>query len=150
MNPVRALLFAASFAFGFTFHVMAQPGVMPATYRAPDEPDSLAGETRLFVPREIREMVEMHKRINLEEGVLAGYRIQVFASPVIDEVRQARNRFEAEYGGFGSRIVLQEPDFKLFAGRYVDRFDAYRDLQTLIPDYPGAFIVRDLIDVSEL
>ena len=107
-------------------------------------------EVRIFSEAAIDAMVARHQRINLEEGLMAGYRIQLFASPTLSETRAARDMFMATFPGWSVEIALEEPDFKLLTGAYLDRFDAYWAWQTLVPEYPGSFLVRQLIPVADL
>ena len=110
----------------------------------------VAAGVRVYAAPEIDQMVERHKKINLETGVMAGYRIQIYANPDYNSARKKKTEFDLEFEDYRSVIVLEEPDFKVFVGQYLDRFDAYHDLQQLIPEYPGAFLVKDLIDVGDL
>ena len=110
----------------------------------------VAQGVRVYAAPEIDQMVERHKKINLEAGVMAGYRIQIYANPDYNSARKKKTEFDEEFENYSSVIVLEEPDFKVFVGQYLDRFDAYYYLQQLIPDYPGAFLVKDLIDVGDL
>jgi hypothetical protein len=121
-------------------------GGFPALKAQPVQP----GDVRLFASPEIERMVQEHRRINEEEGALSGYRIQLFASPVYARSREFLAGFATEYPETPATIVLEEPDFKVMAGAYTDRFDAHRELAALQARYPGAFLVRQLVRIAEL
>lgn len=150
---MRTLLFLLTLAAG---SLAAQSGA-PAWYgsRAPGgsgaSPEGATrGEVRIFSDPVIDALVAEHQRVNLEEGTVVGQRIQVFASPVLAETRAARAMFLESFPEWTAEIVLEAPDFKLLVGAYTDRFEAHRAWQTLIPEYPGSFLVRQLLPVSEL
>ena len=88
--------------------------------------------------------------LRVEEGTVLGYRIQLFASPTLAETRAVRSMFQETFPGWETEIVLEAPDFKLQVGAYSDRFEAHRAWQVLIPEYPGAFLVRSLLPVHRL
>ncbi|MFT7587995.1 MAG: hypothetical protein ACI959_000201 [Limisphaerales bacterium] len=108
------------------------------------------GDISVIVSPHVDYMVQRHQQLNQRGGVLAGYRIQVFASAVMSQVQSKRAGFYSRFPKFSTEIVLEEPDFKLVFGNYVDRFDAWRDLQLVLKKYPGSFIRQDLIRVSKL
>jgi hypothetical protein len=105
---------------------------------------------QIYSTPDIEAMIAEHKKINRERGVLAGYRIQIYSSSVLRETREARDEFGLNFPEMEARIILEEPDFKLVVGQYLDRFSAQKDLQTLIADFPGAFLIKDLIDITDL
>ena len=107
-------------------------------------------EIRVVVPPEVEAMVAEHIRINQENGVVAGYRVQVYGNPVLSRSRDVKANVEMSFPDLDVQVVLEEPDFKVVIGNYQDRFEAYRDLQRVLPQYSGAFLVRQLIPISEL
>jgi hypothetical protein len=109
-----------------------------------------ASEIRVVAPPEVEAMVEEHIRINQESGVVAGYRVQVYANPVLARARDIKAQVELAFPELDVQVVLEEPDFKVVVGNHQSRFAAYRDLQKVLPHFPGSFIVRQLIAVSDL
>jgi hypothetical protein len=107
-------------------------------------------QVRIFASPMIDALLAEHQRVNLEEGTVLGYRIQLFASPTLAETRAVRSMFQETFPGWETEIVLEAPDFKLQVGAYSDRFEAHRAWQVLIPEYPGAFLVRSLLPVHRL
>lgn len=95
-------------------------------------------------------MMERHIQLNRRGGYVAGYRIQVYASSVLSEARKKKSVFDGRYPEFLAEIVLEEPDFKLVFGYYQDRFEAWKDMHIVLERFPGAFIRKDLISISDL
>lgn len=80
---------------------------------------------------------------------ISGYRIQVTAF----SGNNSRNRAENERAAFQTRfpyisiyLTYSEPYFKLRAGNYLNRLDAYKDLKNIQLVYPNAYIVPDFIN----
>jgi hypothetical protein len=111
---------------------------------------SQVSDIKVIASPEIENMVARHQQINREEGVLSGYRIQIFASPILAKSREAQNSCLMSNPDFSTQIVLEEPDFKVLVGYYLNRLDANADFQRVVTQYPGAFLVRQLIPISDL
>lgn len=163
LRRMRRLLFAVFFFPAFA--VLGQTGTGSAAGwygdRAPGQSvdarasnrgdsGSRRAEVRIFSSPMIDALLAEHQRVNLEEGTVVGYRIQLFASPTLADTRAARSMFLETFPGWEAEIVLEAPDFKLQVGAYEDRFDAHRAWQQLIPEYPGSFLVRTLLPVHRL
>jgi hypothetical protein len=136
--------------FRYLLALALLPGFGPASDAALKAQPTPPGDVRLFAPPEIERMVQEHRRINEEEGALSGYRIQLFASPVYARSREFLAGFATEYPDISVQILLEEPDFKVMAGAYTDRFEAHRELVELQGRHPGAFLVRQLVRIAEL
>ncbi len=111
---------------------------------------SQSSDIRVVVPPEVEAMVAEHVRINQANGVVAGYRVQVYGNAVLSRSRDVKANVEMSFPDLEVQVVLEEPDFKVVIGNYQDRFEAYGDLQRVLPQFPGAFLVRQLIPISEL
>ena len=86
---------------------------------------------------------------NKQHSQLPGYRIQIIASPKLQDIKDAKSSFLGNYSDFKATIVFEAPNYKLRVGNYQNRFDANRDLQEIVTDYPNAFICKDLITISD-
>ncbi|MBI1193628.1 MAG: hypothetical protein GC205_10705 [Bacteroidetes bacterium] len=117
---------------------------------APLQSFAQSSDIRVVVAPEVEAMVAEHIRINQESGVVAGYRVQVYGNAVLSRSRDVKATVEMTFPDLDVQVVLEEPDFKVVIGNYLDRFDAYRDLQRVLPQFPGAFLVRQIIPISEL
>jgi|GEM_PF-138816 len=109
-----------------------------------------SSELRVVAPPEVEAMVDEHVRINQENGVVAGYRVQVYANPVLSRARDIKAQVEMVFPDLDVQVVLEEPDFKVVVGNHQSRFAAFRDLQKVLHVFPGSFLVRQLIAVSDL
>ncbi|MFI5170760.1 MAG: SPOR domain-containing protein [Chitinophagales bacterium] len=95
------------------------------------------------------ELIEKHIYFNKEHGELPGYRIQVMATTSLMSAKDSKALFLQRYENYHASIVFEAPNYKVRVGNYMNRFDANRDLQDLLVEYPEAYIVKDLINITE-
>jgi len=95
------------------------------------------------------QLIEQHVAFNKEHGELPGYRIQLMATNSLVTAKDEKAAFLKHYDSFRATIVFEAPNYKLRIGNYTNRFDANRDLQVLLVDFPNALIVKDLINITE-
>lgn len=94
-------------------------------------------------------LVEKHIFFNKEHGELPGYMIQVFAGTSLITAKDSKALFLQRYSDYNASIVFEAPNYKVRIGNYTNRFDANRDLQEIITEYPSAYVVKDLINIAE-
>ncbi len=94
-------------------------------------------------------LVEKHIYFNKEHGELPGYRIQLSATTSLMSAKDAKALFLQRFTDYHASIVFEAPNYKVRIGNYTNRFDANRDLQEIITEYPAAYIVKDLINIAE-
>ncbi|GIV33769.1 MAG: hypothetical protein KatS3mg031_1304 [Chitinophagales bacterium] len=95
-------------------------------------------------------LVERYTHVHQQKQTIPGYRIQIIASPNRKTVFDTKSEFVQMFPDMKTFVVFQAPNFKLRAGNYRNRLDAYRDLQKIGARFKGAFIVRDEIKLTEL
>ena len=93
-------------------------------------------------------LVEKHIRYNEAGNTMAGYRIQIF----FDSGTNSKTRGQTVYETFSARypevkayLSFKAPNYKVRVGDFRTRLDAFRFLQEILPDYPGAYVVSDEI-----
>ncbi|MBX2992860.1 MAG: SPOR domain-containing protein [Bacteroidetes bacterium] len=113
----------------------------------PSEYDKDAG--RLF--SELREEKE-GKQSSLESAtlepavVVQGYRVQLLATPEIDEANIAKAQAEAAFPGEWFYIAFDPPTYKLRAGNFLTRAEAEAYSRVLVEKgYADAWIVPDRV-----
>ncbi len=94
-------------------------------------------------------LVDRHIYFNKQHSELPGWRIQIFASPSMTEAKNSKAEFLQKYDEKSATIVFEAPDYKVRIGNFLNRFDANRDFQEVIINYPNAFICKDLVNISD-
>lgn len=95
------------------------------------------------------DLVNKHIFFNKEHGELPGYRIQIVSSSSLVAAKDTKSAFLKKFPDYNATIVFEAPNYKLRVGNYTNRFDANRDLQEILTEYPNAYVVKDLINISE-
>ena len=84
--------------------------------------------------------------LTIEEEVIQGFRIQIFATASIDEATAAKTLASRQVGEDSVYVVYDPPVYKVRVGDYGTRLEASRKLSSLIDKgYPDAWIVSDRI-----
>ncbi|HNW76534.1 MAG TPA: SPOR domain-containing protein [Bacteroidales bacterium] len=97
-------------------------------------------------------LVEKHIRYNEKISGISGYRIQIF----FDSGTNSKPRGQSVYEAFSARypevpayLTFKSPNYKVRVGDFRSRLDAVRFLQEVLPDYPGAYVVKDQIHLPK-
>lgn len=95
-------------------------------------------------------LVNRYTRVHQKKESIAGYRIQVAAGSNRTNVYEVKSKFYKLFPDIKQYLIYQAPNFKLRVGSYRTRLEASKDLQEIMRDFNGAFIIRDEIKISEL
>lgn len=102
----------------------------------------IVGDTR------VSRMVEKHVAFNGSVSTTPGYRIQIASLSGSNSKQQAfvlKDRFKTSFPDTEVYIVFDEPNFKVKAGDFRTRLEAFAFLQDIKELYPG-HIVQDFIN----
>ncbi len=91
-----------------------------------------------------------YTRVHQKKESIEGYRIQVAAGSNRTNVYEVKSKFYKLFPDIKQYLIYQAPNFKLRVGNYRTRLEASKDLQEIMLDFNGAFIIRDEIKISEL
>ena len=101
----------------------------------------------------IDQLVNRHIQINQGSGGIQGYRIQIF----FDSGNNSKTRGQTVYETFTARfpevnayLTFKSPNYKVRVGDFRTRLDAVRFLQEILPDYPGAYVIKDKIHLPQV
>lgn len=99
----------------------------------------------------VRRTLDLHTQANLDpERKLEVHRIQIAATVDRRQMEDARKMFQRRYPDFTLTTTYSEPYYKLRVGAYYYRRNAEMALYRLKGDYPGAYLVRDKVKLTEL
>jgi hypothetical protein len=81
-----------------------------------------------------------------------GFRIQIVSFSGVNSkssIDKAAAQFRQQFPDVPCHISFFEPYFRLRAGNYSTKLEAYRALKEIISSFSGAFVVKDLVDISQ-
>jgi hypothetical protein len=86
---------------------------------------------------------------NPDNKAIPGYRIQIFFDSGInssDRARQARDDFQSRFPDIQAYVSWKAPNYRVRVGDFRTRLEAEKALQTIIIDYPNAWVIKDEIN----
>jgi len=109
-------------------------------------PDS--GKVEIVQDEKVAEMVQRYT--DSQNGKIKGYRVQVFFGAEKMKAKDAKSKFLSKNPDMKAYELFETPYFKIRAGNFRTKLEAYQFLQKIKADFPGAFIVEDEIELPDL
>ena len=107
-----------------------------------------SGKVELVQDEKIPQMVQ--KYTDSQSGKIKGYRVQIFFGAEKNKAKDQKSKFLSKYSDVKAYEIFETPYFKIRAGNFRTKLEAYQFLQKIKDDFPGAFIVEDEIELPEL
>jgi len=80
---------------------------------------------------------------------IEGFRIQIVSFAGVNSktsIEKAASQFVQQFPDIPCYKSYLEPNFRLRAGNYHTKLDAYKALQKISQTFPGAFVLKDQVD----
>jgi len=145
---LKGILFFA-FIILFSLSTWAQPEIFQCLSKS--QPDW--GKVTLVQDAKIETWVAKHIEINQKAKGFPGYRVQVYfgsGSDAKSAANKIRSDINNQYSDLDSYLLYEAPYFKVRVGDFRNRNEAYKAFKIIQTNYPGAFIVEDLIGLPSL
>jgi hypothetical protein len=94
-------------------------------------------------------MLKWHVENNRKRDGMEGFRVEIFFSSALNAKEQAlkmKKEFLSKYPDFNVHIKFTAPNFRVRVGDFRTKNEALKLHKKIEADYPGAFIVPDIID----
>jgi len=99
----------------------------------------------------MNELVLKHVLVNeAKKGKMKGYRVQIHFGSEKAKALDTKTKFMTSYHDVPSYLDYQQPYFKIRVGDFRTKLEAYKFLQEITDEFPGAFIVSDEIELPQL
>jgi len=101
----------------------------------------------------LEKMLKWHIENNKKFDGTDGFRVEIFFSSAMNAREQALNKkreFLSRYPGYNVHIIFSAPNFKVRVGDFRTKNEALKLYKMIQNNYPGAFIVPDIIDFPAL
>ena len=97
------------------------------------------------------QLVLKHIQINeLKKGKTKGFRVQIHFGSEKAKALEVKTKYLTLHYETPVYLDYQQPYFKIRVGDFRTKLEAYKFLQTISGDFPGAFIVSDEIKLPPL
>lgn len=97
------------------------------------------------IKEEMDSVSRMIARRNKELGYLEGFTIQVYTGTDRKEADNAMKAINLGYPDLTPEITYRQPSYKVKAGTYTNRLEAYAILQSLKEQFPRALMIPERI-----
>ncbi len=97
----------------------------------------------------LKKMLNWHIRNNKKRDGMEGFRVEIFSSSALNAKEKAfeeKVAFLKLYPGNNVHVIFIAPVFKVRIGDFRTKNEALKLHKEMEDDYPGAFIVPDIID----
>ena len=108
-------------------------------------------DSNIIQDKRVNELVLKHVLINeANRGKMKGYRVQIHFGPEKAKALDVKTKFTAQNHAVPAYLDYQQPYFKIRVGDFRTKLEAYKFLQEISTDFPGAFIVNDDIELPKI
>jgi hypothetical protein len=115
--------------------------------------DENAGRVKIVQDERVDLLVNKHIQINQTRDGIEGYRIQIFFDSGTNSKTKAQSIFEsfkARYPETGAYLTFKAPNYKARVGDFRTKLDAQRYLNSIIDEYPNAWVIEDMINLPKV
>jgi hypothetical protein len=111
------------------------------------------GSVKIVQDERVDLLVNKHIQINQTREGIEGYRIQIFFDSGTNSKTRAQSIFEsfkARYPETGAYLTFKAPNYKVRVGDFRTKLDAQRYLNSIIDEYPNAWVIEDMINLPKI
>jgi hypothetical protein len=101
----------------------------------------------------LNKMLKWHVENNRKRDGMDGYRVEIYFSSALNAKNQAlkkKKEFLSKYPDYNVHVKYTAPNFRVRVGDFRTKNEALKLHKQIQKDYPGAFIVPDIIDFPQL
>jgi hypothetical protein len=112
------------------------------------EDSSSIGAYTLSLPVGLDQLIGIYKKVNYTASGFDGYRVQIFSESgnnAKEHAQKSLSDFNQSAYENAAYLIYQQPNFKVRCGDFRTKAEARRLLKLLSGQYPGAYIVKDVI-----
>ncbi|MDZ7737982.1 MAG: hypothetical protein U5K32_02720 [Bacteroidales bacterium] len=113
-----------------------------------------SGEVEINQDIRVDSLVSRHIMANAKTGGINGYRIQIYRGSgrnAREKANEAKAEFISSFPDIPSYLKFDLPNyFKVRAGNYRTKHDAYADFLMVKEDFPNAYLVTDVIAYPDI
>lgn len=105
-------------------------------------------EPRHSINQSLDVVLDSIDRIHLANGVVDGYTIQLYSGVQRDEALDVRKQVATMLPQIDADMQFVQPNFRVRAGKYMNRLEAQKDYMTVKRYFPNAIIIPDRIAIK--
>jgi len=117
--------------------------INPTEVKKPVEPV----EAKFAVNATLDAVLDSISRINLANGHIDGFTIQVYSGIKREEALNAKKELSVSLPELDSEVQYVQPNFRVRVGKYYDRLQAQKDFMLIKKHFPNAIVIPERISI---
>lgn len=106
-------------------------------------------EARHAVNGSLDAVLDSIDRINVSKGVVDGFTIQLYSGIKREDALDVKKQLATALPQIDAEVQFVQPNFRVRAGKYINRFDAHKDFMSVKKYFPNAIIIPDRISIRQ-
>jgi len=114
--------------------------------------DGQSGQIEIIQPVQIENLLKLQIANNRMQKGIPGYRIRIFSQSgqtARQKAGEIRGNFMSSFPDIDAYMEYQAPNFQILVGDFRTRNEALRNMKKIEKQFPGAFIVSEIIDIKK-
>lgn len=104
-------------------------------------------EPRHTVNAQLDAVLDSIDRINLANGMVDGFTIQLYSGKQQEEALNVKKQIAQAMPELDADIQFSQPNFRVRAGKYINRFEAQKDFLMVKKLFPNAILIPERIPI---
>jgi hypothetical protein len=141
---------------GFVFLVMSGVGAFaqdkPQILTALSQSDGQSGQIEIIQPVQVENLLKLQIANTRKQDGIPGYRIHIFSQAgqtARQKADETRANFMRNFPDITAYLKYNPPNFEIVVGDFRTKNEALRERKKIEKQFPRAFIVSEIIDISK-
>lgn len=105
-------------------------------------------EPRHTVNAQLDAVLDSIDRINLANGMVDGFTIQLYSGKQQEEALNVKKQIAQAMPELSADIQFSQPNFRVRAGKYINRLEAQKDYMAVKRLFPNAILIPERIPIK--
>ena len=105
-------------------------------------------EAKYSVNNQLDPILDSIAEVNLATGYVDGFTIQLYSGLKREEALNVKKQLSTTLPDVESEVQYVQPNFRVRAGKYHDRFEANNDYMAIKKHFPNAIIIPERIPIN--
>jgi hypothetical protein len=105
-------------------------------------------EPKFAINQQLDEVLDSISRINRTQKYIDGFTIQLYSGSKREEALNIKKQLTTSLPDIDSEVQYVQPNFRVKAGKYLQRIDAQKDYVAVKRHFPNAIVIPDRIAIN--
>lgn len=105
-------------------------------------------EAKFAVNESLDNVLDSISKINIRNGSVDGFTIQIYSGIKREDALNVKRQFSNSFPDLDAEIQYVQPNYRVRAGKYYDRFKVHKDYLNVRRQFPNAIVIPDKISIN--